>query len=165
MEKQGRLTIANALKEATTSYFLKKGYSCFLELGLNSWGKLRGDVLAINLRGEIIVIEVKSSKADFVSDKKWEQYLSYSNKLYFVFTPGVFNDIKSLILSKLSGHGVGVLILDINTGYLRNVIPAKRRLMKKKTKRLLTLRMAWRNGISKRNNRRKRQFLPESTII
>jgi hypothetical protein len=162
MEKQGRLSIANALKEATTSYFLKKGYSCFLELGLNSWGKLRGDVLAINLRGHIVIVEVKSSKADYVADTKWTTYLPYCNQFYFVLTPAVFTVIKADILSKVKPLGAGILILDPHTGYLKCVLPAKNKLMKKKAKRLLTLRMAWRGGISKRNSRRKRQFLPKT---
>lgn len=161
MEKQNRLVVANALKQATTSYFLKKGYSCFLELGLNSWGKLRGDVLAINLRGHLVIAEIKSSKADYLNDLKWQQYLPFSNQLVFVFTPNVFTSIKQEIIEKVKPLGVGVLVLDERTGYLRSVVPAKNRVMKKKTKRLLTLRMAWRNGdVSKRNSRRKRQFLP-----
>jgi hypothetical protein len=42
------------LKQAAISYFLNLRYSCFTELGLNSRGKLRGDVVSINLKGKKI---------------------------------------------------------------------------------------------------------------
>lgn len=158
---ESRLLIAKALKRATVSYFLKKGYSCFEELGLNSWGKLRGDVVCINLKGEIILCEIKSSKSDFLLDKKWETYLPYGNKHYVVMMPSVFDTCKAHVVARLKPHGAGVLILDERTGYLRAVLPAKRKKMKKKAKRLLTIRMAWRNGISKRNARRQRQYVTE----
>jgi hypothetical protein len=154
-----RKIVANALRSATIGYFLKKGYSCHSELGLNSWGKLRGDVVSVNLKGHIILSEIKSSKADFISDTKWQQYLPYANKVYFILTPKVFTAVKPIILSEIKPYGIGILILDETSGYLKSVVPAKNRLMKKKIKRLLTIRMAWRGGISKRNSRRRREFL------
>jgi hypothetical protein len=159
METNSRREIADILKEATISYFLKKGFSCFVELGLNSWGKLRGDVVAVNLKSQLVVCECKSSKSDFLLDSKWEKYLEYSNKFYFVFPHKVFEAHKALILLKVKGKDVGILILDPTTGYLKAVRAAKQRGMKKETKASLILRMAWRNGISKRNSRRKRQYL------
>ncbi len=165
MEARSRLTIANSLKDATASYFLKKGYSCSFELGLNSWGKLRGDVVAINLKGTLIIAEIKSSRADFMTDSKWINYLPYCNGLVFVFLPEVFDSIKEEFIAAAKPLGVGALVLDKKTGYLRSVMPTKTKLMKKKTKKLLTIRMAWRNGdISKRNSRRKRHFILEGLV-
>ncbi len=157
-----RTEIAKVLKEATCSYFLKKGYSNHLELGLCPRGRLRGDVVSINLKGFIIVSEVKSSKSDFLTDKKWHQYLVHCNQLYFIFLPEVYEQIKEELGPKIKEHGTGVLVLDKHTGYLRCAVSAKKRLIKKGLKRMLTIRMAWRNGISKRNSRRKRQFINES---
>ena len=156
---QSRRKVADTLKEATVSYFLKKGYSSFVELGLNSWGKLRGDVISLNLRGSIVLSEIKSNKHDYLLDKKWHLYLPYANQMYFVFIPEVFECLRHSMLDDLKIHGVGVLVLDPKTGYLRCVVRAKQKLMKKKVKRLLTIRMAWRQGVSKRNHRRSRKYV------
>ena len=155
-----RKDVAVALKEATTSYYLKKGFSCFEELGLTSWGKLRADVICLKLTGEIIISEVKSSTQDFNTDTKWENYLPYCNRMVFIFTYAVYEKLKDTDKVKaVKKLGVGILILDPATGYLKSVAPARFKKMKKKAKRLLTIRMAWRCGISKRTNRRKRVYI------
>lgn len=49
------------------------GFACVPEVTLKS-GR-RADLLAIGSRGEIWIIEVKSSLADFRADAKWHDYL------------------------------------------------------------------------------------------
>ena len=44
---------------------------------------LRVDVLALGPKGELWVIECKSSKADFQSDKKWEGYLEWCDRYFW----------------------------------------------------------------------------------
>jgi hypothetical protein len=156
-----RREIAEALKQASVSYFLKKRYSCFIELGLNSWGKLRGDVVAVNLKSHLVICECKSSKSDFILDGKWHKYMEYCHRMYFVTTEKVFDSCKATMLRKLKDKGIGVLILDPDSGYLKNVVPAKNRKIDSTIQQTLILRMAWRSGVSKRNSRRKRQFIGE----
>lgn len=43
----------------------------------------RADVAALSDRGEIIIIEIKSSAADFSSDKKWLHYRDWCDRFYF----------------------------------------------------------------------------------
>jgi hypothetical protein len=158
-----RKTIADTLKSASFSYLAHKGFSCHTELGLNSWGKLRADVLAINLKSHLYICEIKSSVADYSTDKKWRQYLPYSNRMWFVFTADVYERLKERLKVDLKGSGVGVFILCPKTGYLKSVQSSKHRLMKKATKRNLVLRMAWRGGTSKRTHRhRQRHFIEEA---
>lgn len=57
------------------------GYSCALEITLRS-GR-RADILAISETGQIDIIEVKSSFADFQSDKKWHEYKEFCEQFYF----------------------------------------------------------------------------------
>lgn len=47
----------------------------------------RVDVAAIARGGEITVVEVKASLADFKSDGKWREYLPYCDQFYFAVTP------------------------------------------------------------------------------
>jgi hypothetical protein len=154
-----RRDVANTLKEAGVSYMLKKGYSCFVELGLNSWGKLRGDVVCLNLRADIVILETKSSVADYTTDTKWQQYQQYANRLYFVFSQPVYEKLKERLKTDLRGSGVGVLILDPISGYLKVQVAARKKKMQGSTKRTMVIRMAWRSGRSKRMERRKRLYL------
>ena len=50
---------------------------------------LRVDVMALGPKGEIWVIECKSSRADFTSDNKWQGYLDYCDR-YFWAVDGAF---------------------------------------------------------------------------
>ncbi|MFG1350592.1 MmcB family DNA repair protein [Xanthobacter autotrophicus] len=43
----------------------------------------RADILALSPRGEITIIEIKSSVADFRTDAKWPQYRSFCDRLLF----------------------------------------------------------------------------------
>ena len=43
----------------------------------------RVDVMALGPKGEIWVIECKSSRADFTSDKKWEDYLDWCDRYFW----------------------------------------------------------------------------------
>ena len=60
----GRLK-AKLLRHEVSKYLSKMGFSCHYEVGLNRWGKLRADVLAFNYKRRLIVVEVKSSLADY----------------------------------------------------------------------------------------------------
>jgi hypothetical protein len=43
----------------------------------------RADVAAIDRTGAITLVEVKSGRVDFRSDRKWHQYLAYCDRFYF----------------------------------------------------------------------------------
>ncbi|WP_460274911.1 MmcB family DNA repair protein [Celeribacter sp. ULVN23_4] len=44
---------------------------------------LRVDVLALGAKGEVWVIECKSSRADYMSDAKWQGYLDWCDRFFF----------------------------------------------------------------------------------
>lgn len=44
---------------------------------------LRVDVLALGPKGEIWVIECKSSREDFMSDQKWQSYLPWCDRYFW----------------------------------------------------------------------------------
>lgn len=48
----------------------------------------RMDICALGTDGEIVCIEVKSSRADFLSDHKWHDYLDWCDRLYFAVPEG-----------------------------------------------------------------------------
>lgn len=47
----------------------------------------RADIVALDRRGVICIIEVKSSMADFLADRKWQAYLDYCDDFSFAVGP------------------------------------------------------------------------------
>lgn len=43
----------------------------------------RADILCLSDKGEITIIEVKSSVTDFRTDQKWQDYLEFCDRFYF----------------------------------------------------------------------------------
>ena len=64
----------------------------------------RADVLALGTKGELWIIEVKSSLADFQSDQKWPEYADFCDRFYFAVAP-------DFPMSVLPGD-VGVIVAD-----------------------------------------------------
>ncbi|MGR3549554.1 MmcB family DNA repair protein [Pseudooceanicola sp.] len=48
---------------------------------------LRVDVMAIGPKGELWCIECKSSRADYLSDAKWQGYLPYCDRFFWAVGP------------------------------------------------------------------------------
>jgi len=44
---------------------------------------LRVDVMALGPKGEIWIVECKSSRADFTSDRKWQGYLDWCDRFFW----------------------------------------------------------------------------------
>lgn len=59
----------------------RRGFATLLEVPLAN-GR-RADVLALGQEGEIVIVEIKSSIADFRSDHKWPEYRAFCDRLYF----------------------------------------------------------------------------------
>jgi hypothetical protein len=57
------------------------GYASLAEFPLAS-GR-RADIIALARSGELIIVEIKSSLADFRADRKWRDYKHYADRLYF----------------------------------------------------------------------------------
>jgi hypothetical protein len=63
-----------------------RGFATLLEVSLAN-GR-RADVLALGRDGEPVVVEIKSSVADFKSDRKWPDYRDFCDRLYFAVPAG-----------------------------------------------------------------------------
>jgi len=53
----------------------------------------RADILAVGRDGEIWIVEIKSSIADFRADQKWPEYRDYGDALLFAVAPDFPSDI------------------------------------------------------------------------
>jgi len=78
---------ALAIARGTARYLHALGYCVVSELPLPS-GR-RADLVALGGDGEIIIIEIKSSVADFRADQKWMDYRRHCDRLFFATHAGV----------------------------------------------------------------------------
>lgn len=53
----------------------------------------RADVMALSAKGDIWIVEIKSSIADFRSDHKWPEYRDYCDRLSFAVAPDFPSEI------------------------------------------------------------------------
>jgi hypothetical protein len=78
--------------------------ACFAEVTLRS-GR-RADVLGVGPKGEIWIVEIKSSLIDFQVDKKWHECREFSDRFFFAKPPeldaGIFPESEGLVVA--DGH-------------------------------------------------------------
>jgi len=86
-QSQTALTVARG----TMRLLLSHGFTCVTELPLPS-GR-RADLVGIGRSGEIWIVEIKSSIADFRADQKWMDYRMHCDRLFFATTVEVPCDI------------------------------------------------------------------------
>src|ERR1700684_1881637 len=75
---------ALAIARGTARLLRSLGFSCVSELPLPS-GR-RADLVALNERGEIWIVEIKSSAEDLRADQKWHEYRAHCARRFFAVT-------------------------------------------------------------------------------
>ena len=99
---------------------------------------LRVDVMALGPKGEVWIIECKSSRADFQSDHKWQGYLEWCDRFFWA----VDNDFPTELLP----GDTGLILADaydaeiIRMGSEAKLAPARRRVMIQKFARHAAVR-------------------------
>jgi hypothetical protein len=100
-----------------------RGFASVTELSLTD-GR-RADIAAINADGEVLIVEIKSSPADFHADRKWRDYVACCDRLYFAISEHTPADLMpqeaGLILADLYGAEV------VRQAELKRMAPASRR--------------------------------------
>lgn len=100
---------------------------------------LRVDVMALGPKGEIWIVECKSSRVDFVSDRKWQNYLEWADRFFWAVDAGFPVD--------LLPEGTGLIIADgydaeiLRMGPPTAIAGARRKVMLMKFARHAALRL------------------------
>ena len=91
---------------------------------------LRVDVMALGPKGEVWVIECKSSRADFQSDNKWQGYLEWCDRFFWAvdedFPTDLLPDDTGLIIA--DGYDAEILRMAPE----EKIAPARRKVMVQK---------------------------------
>ena len=77
---------AARLARGTCRTLAQLGYASLMEVPLGDGG--RADILALGRSGDLIIIEIKTSVADFRADRKWVRYRDFADRLYFSVSDG-----------------------------------------------------------------------------
>ncbi|WP_421928482.1 MmcB family DNA repair protein [Neoaquamicrobium sediminum] len=100
---------AMVVRRGVQRLLMEMGASVIPEISLAS-GR-RADLVALTRKGDIWIIEIKSSIEDFRVDRKWPEYRLHSDRFFFATHPevpaGIFPDECGFILS--DGYGAEIL--------------------------------------------------------
>ncbi|MCJ2180696.1 MmcB family DNA repair protein [Novosphingobium album (ex Hu et al. 2023)] len=67
--------------------FARNDIWCLSEMPLRC-GR-RADLMGIDAKGHVIIVEIKVSRADLLGDGKWTDYLDYCDRFYWGLSPGL----------------------------------------------------------------------------
>src|SRR5688500_9027837 len=77
----GQPPIAAEVARGVTRLFCRRDWFAMCEVPLPN-GR-RADLMAIDARGQLAIVEIKVSKADLVGDGKWRDYLDYCDRFFW----------------------------------------------------------------------------------
>ncbi|MBM1688744.1 MmcB family DNA repair protein [Sulfitobacter geojensis] len=116
------------LARGVARHLASHGFACVEEL-VPTRG-LRVDVMALGPKGEIWVVECKSSRADYTSDSKWQGYLEWADRFFWAvdsdFPTELLPDDTGLIIADAYGGEI------IRMGPESRLAPARRKVMVQK---------------------------------
>ncbi|MAN64285.1 MAG: hypothetical protein CMI60_20315 [Parvibaculum sp.] len=77
--------VAAAVQRGVCRMLIHMGHMPITELGLKNGRRV--DVASLDKKGDVIIVEIKSSLADFRVDQKWHEYLDYCDRFFFAVPP------------------------------------------------------------------------------
>ena len=101
-------------------------------------GGLRVDVMALGPKGEIWVIECKSSRVDFQTDAKWQGYLDWCDRFFWAVGPEFPTELLPEDTGLIIADGYDAEILRM--GPEEKLAPARRKVMIQKFARHAAVR-------------------------
>ena len=100
-----------------------RGFSSLTELPLTD-GR-RADIAAVNGEGEVLIVEIKSSPADFRADRKWRDYVACCDRLYFAISEQTPAELMPVEAGLIVADPYGAEIL--REAQIQRMAPASRR--------------------------------------
>jgi hypothetical protein len=75
------LKAAKAVARGICRLFARNDIWCIPEMPLRS--NRRADLMGIDAKGHLVIVEIKVSKADLLGDAKWGDYLEHCDRFYW----------------------------------------------------------------------------------
>jgi hypothetical protein len=67
--------------------FARNGIWCLAEMPLK--GGRRADLMGVDDKGKVIIVEIKVSRADLLGDGKWPEYLEHCDRFFWGLAAGL----------------------------------------------------------------------------
>lgn len=99
---------AVAVSRGVSRLFLRNQIMVQSEVGLRN--HRRADLMGINAKGEIIIVEIKCSRADLLGDQKWPEYLDFCDRFFWAVPAGF--DVGPLDGEAFLPERAGLIIAD-----------------------------------------------------
>ncbi|MEW4449423.1 MmcB family DNA repair protein [Qipengyuania sp. JC766] len=87
--------VASDLCRGIARLFARNGIWCLSEMPLRN-GR-RADLMGLDPKGRITIVEIKVSRADLLGDGKWPDYLDYCDRFYWGLPPSLDRNILDTI--------------------------------------------------------------------
>ncbi|MEQ9661469.1 MAG: MmcB family DNA repair protein [Parasphingopyxis sp.] len=100
--------VARDVARGVSRLFFRQGLIALCEVSLGN-GR-RADIMALDAKGAITIVEIKVSRADLLGDRKWPDYLDYCDR-YFWAVPQGF-DLSLFDREDLQPELAGLLVAD-----------------------------------------------------
>lgn len=127
---------AGDVLRGTCRWLLRAGISPIAELPLPNGRRV--DIIGIDDRGLISIVEIKVSLADLRGDAKWPSYLDYCDCFYWAVPPGL--PLADLHTPNFCPQETGLIVADrYDAELIRPAVPRALNAARRKT---LTLAMA-----------------------
>lgn len=91
-----------------TRMLLRHDLAALAEVPLD--GGRRADLMAIDARGQLVIVEIKVSRADLMGDGKWPDYLAHCDRFYWALPSGF--DLAPLDTPAFLPERTGVIVAD-----------------------------------------------------
>src|SRR5262245_66602246 len=78
---------AQAVARGICRLFARNDIWCLGEMPLRN-GR-RADLMGVDAKGQIVIVEIKVSRADLLGDGKWPDYLDLCDRFYWGLSPAV----------------------------------------------------------------------------
>ncbi len=140
-------TGAPSVARGVSRLFLRNQIMVQPEVGLRN--HRRADLMGINLKGEIIIVEIKCSRADLLGDQKWPEYLDYCDRFFWAVPAGF--DIRPFEGDAFLPERAGLIIADAYDAEIARpaaLVPLAAARRKVETQRLARLAMRRLTGIA-----------------
>ena len=137
------LRAAQQVARGISRLFARNDIWCLAEMPLRN--NRRADLMGIDAKGHVVIVEIKVARADLLGDAKWPEYLDYCDRFYWGLPPGL--DRTPLAGEAFLPDHCGVIVADGYDGEIirpaptRALAPARRKVEVERLARAALRRM------------------------
>ena len=99
---------AAEVARGVTRLLLRHDLTAMAEVPLD--GGRRADLMALDARGTLAIVEIKVSRADLLGDGKWTEYLPHGDHFYWAVPAGF--DLAPLFTAAFLPERTGIIVAD-----------------------------------------------------